>query len=219
MDNNRKEILMKQLEKTAKNLEKNNMQAFIATDCENAVEIAKSLINKGDFIATGGSMSLAESGILALITNGDYNFIDRMALPQEEATVKTVTANAFFCSSNAVTESGYLYNVDGNCNRISAISYGPKSVILVVGYNKIVSDINEAEKRVKSVATPANVKRLGIPSYCNETGECLSLKDKTREICDGCNSETRICCNFLISGRQRVKDRIKVILVPEILGY
>ena len=136
-----------------------------------------------------------------------------------EAYLKAFSADAYFCSSNAVTENGELYNVDGNSNRIAAISYGPKSVIMIVGYNKIVKNIDEAIKRVKTICAPKNCERLDINSYCNSKGECKSYLIENPEICDGCSSDTRICCNYLISSRQRHKDRIKVILVPEILGY
>ena len=90
---------------------------------------------------------------------------------------------------------------------------------MVIGYNKIVKNIDEAIYRIKSHCAPKNCERLDINSYCKNTGKCKSLNNDNSEICDGCNSDTRICCNYLISSRQRHKDRIKVILVCEELGY
>ena len=87
---------------------------------------------------------------------------------------------------------------------------------MIVGKNKIVENIDEAIKRVKTIAAPKNTKRLNCQTYCNEKGVCMGVEG---EMCDGCNSPQRICANYLVSARQRQKDRIKVILVDEILGY
>lgn len=219
MDKNKKEIILKHIEKTAEKLQDNNMEAYIVNSKDEVVEMVRKLINKGDTISTGGSMSLNECGVMDLLKSGDYNFIDRTVLSPEETLVKTCTADVFMCSSNAVTENGELYNVDGNSNRISAIAYGPKSVIMVVGYNKIVLNIDEAINRVKTMAAPANAERLNIDTYCRKKGECVSLSDKNADMCSGCKSDNRICCNYLVSSSQRHKNRIKVILVADELGY
>lgn len=219
MEENLKEIIQKRIEKTAKNLRGNNMEAYIVNSKDEVVPLVKKLINKGDTISTGGSISLKETGVMDLLKSGDYNFIDRTVLTPEETLIKTCIADEFMCSSNAITENGELYNVDGNSNRVSAIAYGPKSVIMVVGYNKIVSNIDEAIIRVKKIAAPANTIRLNIDTYCHEKGECISLSDKNCDMCSGCKSDSRICCNYLISSRQRHKNRIKVILVGDKLGY
>lgn len=211
--------IMELLKRTAENLEKNNMKAYIVNSKEEVPELVKKLINKGDVVSNGGSESLKECGVIELLSNGDYNYIDRTKMDPREAYIKAFSANHYFCSSNAITENGELYNVDGNSNRIAAIAYGPESVIMIVGYNKIVKDIDEAVKRVKTIAAPKNCIRLDINSYCKSKGQCKSYINENPEICDGCGSDTRICCNYLISARQRHKDRIKVILVPEELGY
>lgn len=211
--------ILKLIEKTAQKLRENNMEAYIINSKDGVIETVKKLINKGDTVSTGGSITLKETGVMDLLKNGDYNFIDRTVLPPEETLIKTCTADVFMCSSNAITENGELYNVDGNSNRISAIAYGPKSVIMVVGYNKIVANIDEAIKRVKTIAAPANTVRLNINTYCREKGKCVSLLDENSDMCSGCKSDNRICCNYLISAKQRHKNRIKVILVAEKLGY
>lgn len=219
MDKNLKSAIMARLENVAKAIKKNNMEAYVVSTKEEVVPLVKTLINKGDSIAKGGSMSLNETGVFELITNGDYDYINRDTLPAKECLAKTYTSDVFFTSCNAITDDGVLYNVDGNSNRVSAIAYGPESVIMIVGYNKIVSDLKQAEIRVKTIAAPANTVRLGLKSYCSSKGECASLVNENPQMCDGCKSDTRICCNYLISARQRQKNRIKIILVGETLGY
>ena len=211
--------IMNLLKATSKNLEKNNIKTFICNNKEEVTELVKKLLPKGCTVANGGSESLKQCGVIDLLKSGDYNFIDRAQSDPKEACIKAFSADVYFCSSNAITENGELYNVDGNSNRIAAIAYGPDSVIMVVGYNKIVKNIDEAIKRVKTLCAPENCERLNINTYCRSKGQCMSYTNENPYICDGCNSDTRICCNYLISARQRHKDRIKVILVPEKLGY
>lgn len=222
MDANVKSIITKRLERTAENLRKNNMEAYIAEDCAEAVKIAEGLMKEGDTISCGGSVSLAESGVLDLMKSGKYNFLDRSQAKDrdevEEIYRKTFCADVFLTSSNAVTENGELYNVDGNSNRVAAICYGPKSVIFVVGYNKIVRNIDEAVSRVKTCAAPPNSTRLNCGTPCTVTGECVSLKSGG-DMPSGCRCDGRICCNYVVSAQQRHKGRMKVILVKEQLGY
>ena len=125
-------------------------------------------------------------------------------------------ADTYFCSANAVTTQGELYNVDGNANRIAAIAYGPKRVIMVVGINKIVPDLEAAIHRVKTVAAPRNVERLGCNTYCQKAGHCMGVDGG---MTDGCGAVGRICSGYLVSGWQRHKERIQVILVGESCGY
>jgi hypothetical protein len=118
-----------------------------------------------------------------------------------------------------VTENGELYNVDGNSNRVACIVYGPKQVVMIVGVNKIVKDINEAIQRVKTTSAPPNTVRLGLDTPCSKLGKCVSLLKDNSLICDGCQSPSRVCCNYVVSAKQRHKDRIKIIIVNENLGY
>ncbi len=218
MDSNKLTATLKMLDRTAKALRENNMAAFVCNSKEDALKQVEALLTDGAKIGTGGSVSLAECGVTELLKSGRYNFIDRTTYPADkmsECYADMYTADFYLCSSNAVTENGELYNVDGNSNRISAICFGPKKVIMVVGANKVVANLDEAVNRVKRVAAPANCIRLGCNTYCKETGVCLGVdKDMT----DGCKGDT-ICCNYLISSKQRHKDRINVILVAESLGY
>lgn len=211
------------IEKTMKNLEKNNIKAFYAESREEVVPLIKTLINKGESVSCGGSVSLKECGVnTEILGSGDYDFIDRTGLQGEElrrAYGRAFMCDTYFCSSNAVTERGELYNVDGNSNRVACIVYGPKQVIMVVGRNKIVPDINAAVIRVKQKAAPSNTVRLSCDTPCAKLGECVSLSKENAFICDGCKSDARICCNYVVTAQQRHKDRIKVIIVNEDLGY
>lgn len=222
MDKNLESIVMKRLETTAENLRKNNFEAYVVKNSREAVKVVEGLLKEGETITSGGSMSLEESGVMELMKSGKYNYLDRSLVKTREETEeiyrKAYTCDTYLCSSNAVTENGELYNVDGNSNRVSAICYGPKSVIMVCGMNKVVRNIQEATERVKTVAAPSNCVRLGCTSYCFETGHCVSL-DKGGDMPSGCRSEGRVCCNYVVSAWQRHKGRIKVVLVAENLGY
>lgn len=210
------------IEKTIKNLERNGIKPYFVEAKEEVVPLIKTLISKGESVSNGGSETLKQCQVFDLLKNGDYDFIDRTGLEGEtlrEAYIRAFGCDTFFCSSNAVTENGELYNVDGNSNRVACIVYGPRQVIMVVGINKIVKDINEAVLRVKEQAAPPNTKRLSCKTPCAATGKCVSLNKENPFICDGCASEQRICCNYVVSAKQRHKDRIKLIIVNETLGY
>lgn len=203
------------------NLRKNRIAVEYVPCKEDVLPLVKALIPAGSTVATGGSKSLAETGVSDWLKSGEVTNLDRMdpALTPEQRQQVTLDggrADVYLCSSNAITENGELYNVDGNCNRISAIAFGPKQVIMVVGFNKIVPDLDAAIRRVKTVAAPLNTQRLNCDTYCHKTGVCMGLEGG---MTDGCASPARICCNYLVSGQQRVPERIRVILVGESLGF
>ena len=213
MDAAMKRVLRQQAEAVIEKLERNNMKGYYAASKAEAVEKVAELLHEGDTVAVGGSMSLEEAGVMALLRSGRYQFLDRYApgLTREEIEEiyrRSFFADAYLCSSNAVTMNGELYNVDGNSNRVAAICYGPRSVIMVVGCNKIVKDLAAADARVKAVAAPANAKRLSCKTPCAVTGQC-----------ENCQSPGRICCTYVLHRYQRVPGRIKVILVGQELGY
>lgn len=210
------------IEKTMKNLEKNGFKPFYVKAKEEVVPLVKTLINKGESVSNGGSVTLNETGVSELIACGDYDFIDRTGLQGEElrqSYIRAFGCDTYFCSSNAVTENGELYNVDGNSNRVACIVYGPRQVIMVIGKNKIVKNINEAVVRVKEQAAPPNTVRLNIDTPCSKTGKCVSLSSENSDLCDGCAVDGRICCNYVVSAKQRHKNRIKIIIVDDNLGY
>ena len=201
------------IENTMLALSRNKMKPYYAENREQLFEIVRSLIAGDKLITAGGSMSMKESGVTDLLIN-EYKgiYIDRSEgkTPEEieEILHKAFISDTFFASTNAVTEDGELYNVDGKGNRVSAMIYGPKQVVLVVGVNKIVKDMDEAIRRVETIAAPKNTVRLNCATPCAKTGEC-----------GHCHSDARICCSYVRMGQQREKDRIKVIIVNENLGY
>lgn len=207
------------IELTIKNLKSNRMVPYFVKTKEEAKELMISLMKEGETVSVGGSMTLAEIGAMEELRSGKYNFLDRAAegADREKIYRDSFFADTYITSSNAITESGELYNVDGNGNRVSAMIFGPKSVIVIAGKNKIVKNLEEAAKRVKKIAAPKNTSRLSCDTYCSETGVCVAAEAKN--MCDGCKSESRICASYVALSYQRIKDRIKVIIVDEELGY
>ncbi len=217
-----RKMLKLQAETVIEALEKNNMQGFYVDRKEDVVPKVEELLRPGDTVAVGGSRTLTETGVIELLRGGEYHFLDRYqpGLSEEqirEIFLQSFGADAYLSSVNAVTMQGELYNVDGNSNRVAAICYGPRSVILVAGCNKIVRDIPAAVTRVKKRASPSNAIRLRVDTPCAQIGACTGLQSD--RMTAGCACDSRICCNYVVSARQRVKNRIKVILVGEDLGY
>lgn len=197
------------IDKTVENLQKNNMQVYILNSKEEVLSKIVGIMDRFGTIAFGGSVTLEECGVINYLNS---NF---KVLGQNEAHL----ADTYLCGSNAITEDGELYNVDGRGNRVACISYGPKHVIIVAGINKIVKDLDAANKRVKTVAAPKNCVRLKKDTFCAKNGKCKAFAENKSGFTDGCNDDGRICCCYLVSGRQRSNGRIKIILVKEDLGY
>jgi L-lactate utilization protein LutB len=213
MDSNVKYVIDMRVKRTIENLEKNNMEAYYVPNEKAVIDKITEFIKEGDTITVGGSMTLFETKIIDFLRNGKYNFLDRYVQglnPEQlkEIYRKSFSADAYFVSSNAITENGELYNVDGNGNRVAAMLYGPDKVIVIVGVNKIVKDVHEAEIRMKYCAAPANAKRLNRKTPCAKVGCCME-----------CDSPERICNDYVIIRKQGHKGRIKVIIVGKELGY
>lgn len=211
--------LYRKLERVADALCMNRMDAHWVKTKEDALEMVRSMLPKGAVIASGGSETLKECGILELLRSGEYQYLDRtQCAPEEVGDLyrKVFSADVFLCSSNAIIENGALYNVDGNANRVAALTFGPKSVIVVAGANKIVPTLEAAINRVKRVAAPVNTMRLSQETPCARCGVCAGING---EMQDGCHSEQRICCSYVVNAWQRIPNRIKVILVAEDLGF
>lgn len=205
--------------RTTEALRKNKMKPYFAENRGELFSIIRELIKDDKLITAGGSMTLRESGVTEMLMN-EYKgiYLDRSEAktPEEAGDImrKAFVSDTFFASSNAITENGELYNVDGNGNRVSAMIFGPKQVIIVAGVNKIVKDIEAAKERVERIAAPKNTVRLNCETPCAKTGECERLRSGSP-----CHSDARICCSYVTLGQQRHPDRIKVIIVNENLGY
>lgn len=175
---------------------------------------ALSYIKEGSSVSWGGSMSVSEIGLMDALKEGNYHLIDRSVAKnfdeQREIFSKAVLSDYFLMSSNAITLDGELINIDGTGNRVACLSYGPKHVIMIVGMNKVVNDVEDGIKRVRNFASPPNTLRLGLKTPCSMTGRC-----------GDCYGDTCICSQIVVTRRQSaiMKDRVKVILVGESLGY
>ncbi len=215
-----------QVERTIKALKKNNMEALFIPSMDELLPAVRSLLKAGETIAMGGSVSLAETGVLDLLHSGEYELLDRHKKglsPSEinEVLLDSFKADTYFASANAVTEHGELYCVDGNSNRVAAMLYGPKQVILIVSWDKIVPDLKTAVVRVKMIAAPTNAARLNCDTHCSTHGKCLNptcSDDHLMALGAGACEHT-ICSNYVVFSRQKFPKRIKVLLVGESFGY
>ena len=207
-----KAFYQKQANTLLQNLKKRNMEAYYCDNSEEAVALAKTLIKEGSTISFGGSMTLADSGMLDELRNGDYKLLDRSTAgsPDEVKQIyrDSFSADTYFMSSNALSLDGQLVNIDGNGNRVAALIYGPDQVIIMAGMNKVESTLEDAINRVKNFAAPPNTQRLDKNTPCHNTG-----------FCHDCQSDDCICCNTVITRRSGKEGRIKVIMIGEILGY
>lgn len=201
------------ISRTMTALERNKMRPYFVETIEELHDLVRSLVKNDRLITAGGSMTLKDSGVTELLmTEFSDTYLDRSQGKNreevEEIFRKAFFSDTFLSSTNALTEEGELYNVDGNGNRVSAMIFGPKQVIIVAGINKLVKNMDEAVRRVETVAAPKNSLRLSCETPCAKTGECAH-----------CRSDGRICCSYVRLAQQRIPDRIKVIIVNQELGY
>lgn len=202
-----------QAEMIIRHLEKRRMKGYYCPSREDALNTAMSLTMADTTVSFGGSVTLAETGILdALKSRTDIRLIDRsLAKTQEEirqAYLASFHADTYFMSTNAITLDGQLVNVDGNGNRVAALIYGPEQVIVVAGMNKVAPDTEGAIRRIHNIASPPNCIRLNKKTPCAATGMCAQ-----------CLGDDSICSQTVITRRSGIVDRIKVLLVGEELGY
>ena len=201
-----------------KNLTKRKMEGYYCANVEEAKKKLTELLARTDdgapakkSVAYGGSMTLDENGFKDAVKAAGHELIVRenYKTPEEikELKAKQVNADAFLMSTNAITLEGELINIDGRGNRVSFMIYGPESVIIIAGMNKVVTNVEDGIRRVRNTATPPNCVRLNCKTPCAVTGKCGE--------CFG----DSICCQFVVTRMSRVPNRIKVILVGEELGY
>lgn len=194
-----------------KKLAQRNMTGYYVKSKEEALELALSLIPEGSKVCRGGSMSVKGIGLDDALFAGNYEYVCRDVLPADqkrEGALYAYDCDVFLSSCNAITKDGVLVNIDGNSNRVSAIAFGPKKVIFIVGMNKVTADVDSAIKRARNEAATINVHRFGLNTPCMKTGSCVD-----------CLNPDTICCQFLITRYSKHNDRIHVILVDENLGF
>lgn len=213
MDKNVLWVNEQRILRTIKALEKNNMNGYMVASNVDLISKIEELISPKSKVSCGGSMTLFETGVIDHLKSGRYEFLDRYkeGLTQDEIKEifrQSFLSDAYVTSTNAITENGEIYNVDGNGNRVAAMLYGPDKVIIVAGVNKIVPNVEEAIIRTKEYASPINVKRLNKETPCTKIGRCVE-----------CNSDNRICNEYTLIKRQIDKNRIHVIFLNDNLGY
>ena len=226
MDANRNKVREMSIARTMERLRKNNMEAAFLPSAQDVVPMLRSMLEENCTIALGGSMTLVESGALKLVKSDTYRLIDRyeQGLSPEELRARFIeafSADVFLSSVNAITEHGELYCVDGTSNRVGALLFGPKKVIIIAGWQKIVPSLRDAVDRVKRISAPANAIRLEKDTPCVKSGHCVA------PFCDDRNlmaiptgaCDAGICSNMIVMGRQPRNGRVSVLIVGEELGY
>jgi len=198
-------------------LSANNFEAFVAENTDEAKSIVlEKIIPKiaPKSVSWGGSLTFVATGLYDVLKkNNDLNILDtydKNLSPEQsmERRRQSLLVDLFITGSNAVTESGQLVNLDMFGNRVGAITFGPKNVIILVGRNKIVPDLDEAMFRVKNYAAPVNAMRLDKKTPCAKTS-----------FCEYCKSPDRICNTWTITEKSFPKERVKVILINADLGF
>lgn len=204
------------LEAVKEALESNNFEVFIAQDSKKASKmVLENIIPAMDIksISWGGSMTFVGTGLYdSLKERKDFKVLDTYdkALSNDEKTElrrQALLTDLFITGTNALTEEGNLVNLDMIGNRVGALTFGPKNVLVLMGRNKIVPNIEFAMDRIKTYVAPANVMRLDMKTPCIKTG-----------ICSECSSSARICNTWTFTQKSFPKKRIKIVLINEDLG-
>lgn len=213
MDPNKEWWIEQRCKKTAEKLKGHDFEAIYVKTKGEAIQEILRFATPMTKVGVGGSITIRELGVLDQLKARGSTILDHWVpgLSREqslEIRKAQMTSDLFLSSSNAVTMNGELVNIDGIGNRVNSINFGPKKVILVAGYNKIVGDMDEAIKRVRNEASPPNARRLGLDVPCAKLGWCAD-----------CNSPDRACRVIVIHERKPMLTDIFVILVGEELGY
>lgn len=199
-------------EKLVKNLTRRHFDACYCPTAAEAVEKVSALIPDGSSVTWGGSMTIRDMGLTKALHERNLTILDRdLAADRDEA--QRIYREAFSCdyylsSANAISEDGVIVNIDGNGNRVAAITFGPKKVIFVIGLNKVAQDVNAALARARSTASPINAARFDINTPCRKDG-----------ICHNCNSPESICNYIHFLRNSHPAGRHIVVLVGEDMGY
>lgn len=213
MDNNLKTVLQKKVERTIENLKINNINGHFVDNITELHTLLDKLISDNMTVSVGGSMTLFETNTLDYLHKRELNFLDRYKEGLSANDIKQIyrdsfSADVYLSSSNAITENGELYNVDGTGNRVASMIYGPDKVIVIAGTNKIVTTLNDAIKRNREISAPANAIRLDRNTPCKTTGTCTD-----------CNSPEKICRAYTVIASQSDVNRMHVIFINENFGY
>lgn len=195
-----------------KNLKSRHFEAYYCPDSASALAKALKLIPEGASVGWGGALSAQQIGLIDAVKSGNFAVIDRDAAttPEErtQALKRCLTADVFLCGANALSLDGQMVNIDGTGNRVAAIAYGPDTILVIAGMNKVCDTLDDAVTRARTVAAPMNKQRFPFKTPCEVTGACAD-----------CKSEESICNQILITRNCRPAGRIKFVLVGEELGF
>jgi L-lactate utilization protein LutB len=199
--------------RTVEALEKHGFTAKYLPDGESAAAYILERISKAASVGIGGSKTEKTLGLSEMLSEKgcivhDHNIPGLSVEDRNAIRYPQLTADFFICGANAITLSGELMNRDAFGNRVAAMMFGPKTVFVIAGVNKIVRNLDEAEKRIRMYAAPMNNKRYETPNPCVQTGECVD-----------CNSKARICNITAILNRRPPLTDIHVLIVGESLGF
>lgn len=207
-----KKYYEKRAQVLVKNLKSRHFEAYYCTDKAQALEKALELIPKGSSVGWGGAVSAEQIGLIDAVRSGEYQTIDRAKgkTPEEQKQImkQCLQAEVFLTGANALSMDGQMVNIDGNGNRVAAIVYGPESVIVIAGMNKVVDTLEDAVTRARTVAAPINKQRFPNQTPCEVTGTCAD-----------CKAVDCICNQILITRHCRPVGRIKFVIVGEDLGF
>lgn len=201
-------------EKLVGNLKQRHYEAFFCPTAQEAVEKITGMIPEGSSVTWGGSMTIRDMGLTKALHNKEgLDIWDRdLASSREEAQEiyrRAFYADYYLSSVNAMSEDGEIVNIDGNGNRVAAITFGPKRVILVVGINKVAQNLDAAISRARSLAAPVNMMRFAdLNTPCKNDG-----------MCHDCKSPDSICNYIQIMRNSHPVGRHIVVIVGEELGY
>ncbi|MCS7116784.1 MAG: lactate utilization protein [Nitrososphaerota archaeon] len=203
------------VETTLKNLTKNGFNVLYVPKKEDALKKILEMVPIDAKVGVGGSLTIREMGLIEALKNRGNIVLDTWQpnLPKKdelEMRRNHLTSDVFISSTNALTIDGKLVNIDGVGNRVAAMIFGPKKVIVVAGINKIVKDVNEGIKRIRDLAAPLNAKRSNRKTPCALTGFCDE---------ENCEPPDRICKVITIIERKPTETDTTLILVGEPLGY
>lgn len=194
-----------------KNLQSRHFDACYCATREEALEKALAWIPEGATVGWGGAMSAQQIGLIDAVCNGPYQAMDRdqCATAEERAELmhKHLGVDVFLTGANGMSIDGQMVNIDGTGNRVAAIAFGPKTILVIAGMNKVADSLEDAIKRARTVAAPANQQRFLLENPCTVTGTCAD-----------CKSVSCICNQIIITRHCRPVGRIKFILVGEDLG-
>ena len=194
-----------------RNLRSRHFDAWYCSTREEALEKALDLIPAGASVGWGGAMSAQQIGLMDAVHAGDYRVIDRDRTTTMEERVQAMRdclgVDVFITGANGLSMDGQMVNIDGTGNRVAAIVYGPGSVLVIAGMNKVEDTLEAAVTRARTVAAPMNKQRFPFKTPCDVTGSCAD-----------CKSEECICNQILITRHCRPAGRIKFLLVGEDLG-